>query len=289
MGKIRSLGGVSVRSVKEFIADDMTTYAAALAYQIFFALFPFIIFLVALLGLFQVPQLLDFLLNQAQNVLPQSAFSLIEGVITGVSGQAAGGAITFGVVVALYSASAGVRMATHAMNVAYDLEEDRPLWKKFPLSILYTIILAALIIAAVGLMLLGPQIASSFANLVGLGSIFTTLWAWLRLPIAILLLILAFAIIYYLFPNYDHPFRIVTPGAVIAVIVWVLASLAFSFYVENFASYSATYGTIASVIVLLLYFFISGAILLFGAEVNAETDREVEGGQEEGDGKPGAS
>lgn len=277
MGKVRSLGRVIVRSLKEFSADDMSTYAAALAYQIFFSLFPFIIFLVALLGLLPVPGFFDFLLSQAEGVMPESAFSLVEQIANRVNSQAAGGALTFGVMVALWSASAAVRMAMHAMNVAYDLEEDRPAWKKIPLSLLYTIILAALIIVAAGLMLLGPQIASSFAGAVGLGSVFTTLWTWLRLPVAVVLLMLVFAIIYYMFPNYDHPFRIITPGAIIAVIVWILASIGFSFYVANFSSYSVTYGSIAAVIVLLLYFFISGAVLLLGAEINAETYREAAG------------
>ena len=279
------LGQVIKRSVKEFSADDMLTYAMAVSYQVFFSLFPFVIFILALLGLLNIPGFFDWLLSQARTVMPSQAAGLVENVIQQVRGQAAGGVLSFGAVIALWSASSAVRMAMHALNVAYDVE-DRAAWKKFPLSILYTLVLAVLIIAAVGLMLLGPQVAQWFGNLVGLGSLFVTLWTWLRIPVAVVLLMLVLALIYYLFPNTGQPFRIVTPGAIIAVIVWVAASLGFSFYVQNFGSYSATYGALAAVIVLLFYFFISAAVMLFGAEVNSEAYREVD---ESGDGGEGAS
>jgi len=175
-------------------------------------------------------------------------------------------------------------MAMHALNVAYDVD-DRPVWKKFPLSILYTLVLATLLIVAAGLMFMGPKLVEPLLQPLGLGQVFLTVWTWARIPLAVLLLILAVALIYWLFPNVSQPFRFITPGAVLAVIVWIVASLGFSFYVANFSSYSATYGALASVVVLLLYFFISAAILLLGAEINAESYRlmteEDEGGQAE--------
>ena len=272
------------RSVREFSADDMLTYAAALSYQMFFALFPFIIFVLALLGLLNIPGFFDTLLNQSRTLLPDQAYSLVEQVVGQVRSQATGGVLSFGAAVALWTASSAVRMAMHALNVAYDVEEERPAWKKFPLSILYTLLLAVLLITAVVLMVLGPQVAQWVAQQVGLGSIFVTLWAWLRIPVAILLIALILALVYYLFPNTTQPFRIITPGAIVAVIVWVAASLGFSFYVQNFGSYSATYGALAAVIVLLFYFFISAAVMLFGAEVNAEAYREVDEGGDDGEG-----
>ncbi|MDP9476872.1 MAG: YihY/virulence factor BrkB family protein [Actinomycetota bacterium] len=273
--------GVVKRSVKEFSADDMLTYAAAVSYQVFFSLFPFLIFLLALLGLLNIPGFFDWLLGQADTVLPQQAAGLVRDIIGQVRSQASGGVFSFGAIIALYSASSAVRMAMHALNVAYDVEEERPAWKKFPLSLLYTLLLAALAIAAVGLILLGGRAAEWFAGLVGFGSLFVTLWTWLRIPVAILLLTLILALVYYLFPNTKQPLRIITPGAVIAILVWLAASLGFSFYVQNFGSYSATYGALAAVIVLLFYFFISAAVLLFGAEINSEVYREV---AEDGDG-----
>ncbi len=273
------------RSVKNFSADDMTVYAAALSYQLFFSLFPFIIFLLALLGLLNIPGFFDWLLKQSQTVLPGQASGLMKNIIGQIRGQAAGGALSLGAVLALWSASAAVRMAMHALNVAYKVE-DRPAWKKFPLSLIYTALLAVLLIAAAVLMLVGPQLATWIAEQVGLGSVFATMWTWARIPVAVVLLLLVAALVYYLFPNTDQPFRIVTPGAVLAVIVWVLASLGFSWYVANFASYNATYGSFAAIIVLLFYFFISAAILLLGAELNSEVYRRAAEGEDAGEPPP---
>lgn len=273
--RARDLFRFGKRVFQEFIADDMLTYAAALSYQAFFSLFPFILFLVALLGFLNIPGFFDWLVEQARAVLPGQATGVVEQAIEQIRNQAQGGLLSFGIVVALWTASAAVRMAMHALNVAYDLEEERPAWKKYPLSIFYTVLLVALIIVAVGLMLIGPQIATWLAQQIGLGSLFVTLWSWLRMPVAVLLLMGILAVVYYLFPNTDQPFRFITPGAILAVIVWLAASLGFSFYIRNFADYSATYGSIGAIIVLLFYFFVSAAVLLFGAEVNAEVYRRA--------------
>jgi membrane protein len=275
------LGQVTKRSFTEFSEDDMITYAAAVSYQVFFSLFPFIIFLLASLGFLNLQPVFDFLLQQSRAVMPQSAFSMVQSITQQIQSQASGGIMSFGAIVALWSASSAVRMAMHALNVAYDVE-DRPGWKKIPLSIVYTLILATLLIVAAGLMFMGPKLIQPILQPLGLGQIFLSVWTYARIPVAVLLLMLTVALIYWLFPNVKQPFRFITPGAVIAVIVWIVASLGFSFYVANFSSYSATYGALASVIVLLLYFFISAAILLLGAEINAESYRTLaEGGEGE--------
>lgn len=276
------LGRVIKRSIQEYSEDDMLTYAAALSYYVFFSLFPFVVFLLALLGVLNIPGFFDWLFDQARAVLPNQAASLMEQIVGQVRGEAARGLLSFGVIVALFSASAAVRMTMHALNIAYDVEEERPAWKKFPLSIFYTVLLAILIVAAVALMLVGPQIATWLAQQVGIGSLFVTLWTWLRIPFAVLLIMVILALVYHLFPNTDQPFKFITPGAVIAVIIWVAASLGFSFYVRDFADYSATYGALGAVIVLLFYFFVSAAVMLLGAEVNAEIYRQVVEGEESG-------
>jgi membrane protein len=274
---MRSLG----RSIKKFSADDMLVYASALSYQLFFSLFPFVIFLLALLGVLNLTSFFDWLLKQSQTVLPGQASGMVQNIIEQIRGNAASGALSLGAIIALWSASSAVRMAMHALNVAYDVE-DRAVWKTFPLSILYTVLLAVLLIAAATMMLIGPQLASWIAQQVGLGSVFATVWTWARIPVAVVLLMLVAALVYYLFPNTRQPFKVVTPGAVLAVIVWVLASLGFSWYVSNFASYNATYGALAAVIVLLFYFFISAVILLLGAELNSQVYHQVaEGGEDE--------
>ncbi len=282
------LGKHLIEGTQKFIADDMLTYAAALSYQVFFSLFPFILFLVALLGFLQIPGFFDWLLDQARAVLPEQAAGVVQQGIEQIREQAQGGLLSLGIVIALWAASAAVRMTMHALNVAYGVEEERPVWKKVPLSVFYTLLLAGLAIVAVGFMLIGPQIAEWLAQQIGLGSLFVTLWSWLRIPVAVLLLVAILALIYYLFPNVDQPFRFITPGAILAVIVWLGASLGFSFYVRNFADYSATYGSIGAIIVLLLYFFISAAVLLLGAEVNAQIYYRFAEGQDEDEKTQGA-
>ena len=271
-----------VRSIKKFSNDDMAVYAAALSYQLLFSIFPFMIFLLALLGLLNITELFDWLLKQAQIILPGRASELVTNILEQLR-SGAGGALSFGAVVGLWSASSAVRMTIHALNVAYEVE-DPAVWKKFPLSILYTVLLAVLVIAAAALMLIGPRLAAWVAKLVGLGDVFTTVWTWARIPVGVVLLVLVAALIYYLFPNTGQPFRLITPGAVLAVIVWVVASLGFSWYVANFANYNAVYGSLAGAIVLLLYFFISAAILLLGAELNSELYHQTieDGSPEEG-------
>ena len=271
-----------VRSIKKFSNDDMAVYAAALSYQLLFSIFPFMIFLLALLGLLNITELFDWLLKQAQTILPGRASELVTNIVEQLR-SGAGGALSFGAVVGLWSASSAVRMTMHALNVVYEVE-DRAVWKKFPLSILYTVLLAVLVIAAAALMLIGPRLAAWVAKLVGLGDVFTTVWTWARIPVGVVLLVLVAVLVYYLFPNTGQPFRLITPGALIAVIVWVVATLAFSWYVANFASYNAVYGSLAGVIVLLLYFFISAAIVLLGAELNSELYHQTfeDEGPEEG-------
>lgn len=265
------------RSFREFTKDDMTTYAAALSYHVLFALFPFIIFLVALLGFLQVPEFFDWILEQAQTAFPADAYARIEEVVNQVRGQSRGGLLSFGIVTAIWAASSGIRSLMNALNVAFDVEETRSTPKRYALSIVYTLGIAALLLASAGLMLLGPRTIESIADRVGLGNVFVTLWTLLRWPVLAVLLALAAALVYYVAPNVDQPFRLITPGAVLAVAMWVIASVGFSIYVSNFANYSATYGSLGGVVVLLFFFYICSAVLLLGAEINAELHKATLG------------
>lgn len=264
-----SLGELAKRSVKQFLDDDMVTYAAALAYRVLFALFPFVIFLLALLGLLGLRNFFNWLIEQASTALPSNASGLVEQVIGQVRGGSSGGLLSFGILLAVWSASTGFRALMKALNAAYDVEEDRPAWKRIPLSILYTVGLAVLLIAAAGLMVVGPEAAQWLAGEIDLGDVVVTVWDWLRWPVAALLVAVVLGIVYYVAPNVDQPFQLVTAGSLLAVAAWIVASLGFSYYVANFGNYSATYGSLGGVIVLLLYFFISAATVLLGAEVNA--------------------
>jgi membrane protein len=261
-------------TVKDFSADNMTVYAAALAYRSIFSIFPFLIFLTALLGFLGAPQFFDWMREQAAYMLPPQAMDAVERVLAEVQ-KPRGGLMSVGIALAIYSASVGVLGTMDALNVAYDVKERRPMWKRILVSILYTLALAIMLIVAAGLMISGPAFLTWLTHYVGLDELFIAIWTWIRWPIAILLLMLALALVYWAAPNVKQPFRFITPGSVLAVTVWVAASLAFAFYVQNFANYNQTYGSLGAVVILLFYFYLSAAVLLFGAELNAVIARDA--------------
>jgi membrane protein len=261
-------------ALADFFGDDMSTYAAALAYRVLFSLFPFLIFLTSLLGLLGAPQLFEWMRTQAAYVLPPQGMDLVNSVL-GELQQTKRGLLSAAVALAIFSASAAVLGTMDALNVAYDVRERRPTWKRFLVAMLYTVGLALMLIIAAAAMITGPAFLEWLTRYVGLDAVFILVWAWLRWPVAVLLLMLVVSVVYYAAPNVKQPFRLITPGAVIAVSAWIGASLAFAFYVQTFASYNKTYGSIGAVIVLLLYFYISAAVMLFGAEVNAVLTREA--------------
>lgn len=255
-------------AVKEFIEDDMPTYASALAYQMLFSIFPFLLFLIALIGFLHLPQFFGWLQQQAALLLPPQAMDEVSQVIAQLQNRKAG-LLSVGIVVAIWSASGGVRSVMHALNAAYDVKEGRPAWKTTLLSVLYTIGFAVLLLVIAGLMVTGPALMERIAAWFGLQDLIVTVWAWLRWPVAVVLMILTVAVIYYVAPDVEQEFRFITPGSVLAVLVWIAASVGFGFYLQNFGNYNAMYGSIGAVIILLLYFYLSSAVLLFGAELNA--------------------
>lgn len=270
------------RTLKDFSKDDMTTYASALAYRAIFSLFPFLLFLIAMLGVLDLQEFFTWLREQVSLVLPPDALELVNPVIDQMQNQKSG-LLSVGIVVALWSASIGVRSLMNAMNKAYGVEEGRPAWKLMLLSVLYTIGLAVILLLAAGLMIIGPQVIEWLAEQVGLKEIVVTLWTWLRWPVIVILMMLVVAVLYYVTPDVEQEFRFITPGSVLAVIVWIAASVGFGVYVGNFGNYDATYGSVGAVIVLLLYFYISAAVLLFGAEMNSVIEHASQEGKDEGD------
>ena len=269
-------------TVKEFLDDEMPTYAAALAYQGLFSLFPFLLFLIALLGFLHLPEFFDWLREQAAYVLPGQALEQVNPIIDQLQ-QRQGGLLSVGIVVALWSSSAAVRSLMNALNAAYDVREARPVWKRVPLSLLYTLGLAVMLMLVTALMILGPQVMGWIAERIGLQDFVVVLWSLLRWPVMVLLMMMAVAVIYYATPNVKQKFRFITPGSVLAVVAWVAASLAFGFYVKNFADYNAMYGSVGAIIVLLLYFYISAAVLLLGAELNAVIEHHLPHGKNPGE------
>lgn len=258
------------RVVQSYIADDMALYAAALSFHALLAVFPFLIFLLALLSFLRIPGFFNEVLEQAETALPADAYRVVDDVIANIQDQSHGGLLSIGALVAFAVASTGVRALMNALNSAYSVPETRALWKKYLLSLVYTLGIAALVIVAGGGLLLGPQTVEWLSGYVGLDEIVVTLWTWVRFPVVVVVLMLIAALVYYVVPNIDQPFRFITPGAIISVLTWVLASIGFSIYVSSIADYNATYGSLGGIVVLLFYFYIAAAVLLLGAEINAE-------------------
>ncbi|MGV3742501.1 MAG: YihY/virulence factor BrkB family protein [Burkholderiaceae bacterium] len=269
-------------AIKSFNEDDMSTYASGLAYQILFSFFPFFIFLIALISTLHLPDFMMWLRQQAEMFLPEQAMDQVNMVLNQLQ-QPRGGLLSAGAIVALWTASAGARATMNALNVAYGVKEGRPAWKIYLLSIFYTLAIAAMLTGSAALLLVGPQAMEWLSYQIGFEKFFVTLWAWVRWPIGLFLLTLSVAIVYYSAPDAQQKFRFITPGAVLSVLVWILASLAFDFYVSNFGNYNAMYGSIGAVIVLLLYFYISSAVLLFGAEINAVIEHYAPSGKNYGE------
>jgi len=260
---------VSKRSIRKCLKyDDMPSYAAALAYRALFAFFPFFALLVALLGILEVVGFFDWLIDQAYATLQEQYARLGEQVIEKIQYQAQGELLLIGIGTAVWTVSSGVRTLTKALNTVHEVEETRPGWKRYGLSFFYALGLAIMVILAMALLLIGPEVVEWVVGLVGLDEVFISLWTWLRLPLALILTMLSVSIVYWAIPNVNHPYRLITPGAALAVIAWVVASLGFSFYLANFANYSVIYGSLGAAFALLLYFYISAAVLLMGAEVN---------------------
>ncbi len=277
-----SWGTIIKGTLKDFVDDELPTYASALAFQMFFSLFPFLLFLVALIGVLDAQPIFDWLHDQAELVLPGDALQLVDPVIAQMQEQKSG-LFSLGILLALWTASAAVRSTMAAMNRAYGVEDARPLWKRIPLSLIYTLAIAATMLAVATLMVVGPQAMNWLAGQVGLERSVVLLWSWLRWPLAVLMLILVIAGVYYLAPDVEQKFRFITPGSVLAVVVWIAASLGFGFYVQNFANYNATYGSIGAIIVFLLYLYISAAVLLLGAELNAVIEHHAHEGKDPGE------
>jgi membrane protein len=252
----------------DFSNDNMLTYAAAFAYQMLFALFPFLLFLFALFTLLDAASLFDWLLSQLDAAVPDEVMSQIEEAVEEARDRR-GSLLSFSLLIFIWIASVGMRSAMKALNISYDVEETRPLWKRYLLSFLYTIGLAILVILATFLMFLGPQVTNWLGEQVGVEEYVLFLWRWLRIPVAALLAMMAVTLIYFMLPNVEHRFKIFSLGSVLTVLLWIAASIGFQYWVRNFAEYNLTYGSIGAVIMLLTYLYLIAVALLFGAELNS--------------------
>ena len=271
----QSWGAVLKRTVREFKQDDVTDWAAALTYYAILSLFPGLLVLVAILGLVG-ESATGPLIDNLGSVAPGPAKEIVTNALQGLqsSGGASGLLAIVGILVALWSASNYVGAFMRASNVIYEVDEGRPFWKVRPLQLGVTLVMTLLLaICALAVVVTGP-LAEKVGDIVGLGSQTVAIWDLAKWPVIALIFMLMLALLYYAAPNVKHPrFRWISPGAVAAVILWVVASGAFAFYVANFGSYNKTYGTLGGVIIFLTWLWISNIAVLLGAELNAEAER----------------
>jgi membrane protein len=268
------------RTATEFSEDKLTDWAAALTYYSLLALFPALIALVSLVGLFGDPQSTTKTITEiVTSIGPESAAQTFAGPIESITFHrgTAGFALIFGLLAALWSASGYVGAFMRASNVIYETPEGRPAWKLRPLQLLVTLALVILMaIVALGLVLTGP-IVEAIAEPLGISSTATTIWGIAKWPVLAGIFVLTIDILYYASPNVKlRGFRWVTPGAIVALVVWVVASAAFALYVANFGSYDKTYGTLAGVVVLLVWLWITNVAILLGHQLNSERERSLE-------------
>jgi membrane protein len=274
------LGGLSVTELgrrlwRESLRDELLGRAAQLAYYALLALFPALIFLTALMGLFSVESFMPELMSYLRDVLPADALTMVQRFLTQVAEGSGANILSLGALGALWASSSGVTAIMDALNVVFGVKEDqRPFWRVRLIAILLTIGLAGFVILSLGLVLYGPTIGRWIGDLMGFGVAFTWMWNVLQWPVIAGLMLMVVAAIYHICP--DRPvkhWRWMTPGSVFAVVMWLVVSLGFKAYVDNFGNYNKVYGSIAGVIVLMLWFYWSGMVLLLGGEINAEIEK----------------
>jgi membrane protein len=268
------------RTATEFMEDNLSDWAAALTYYGLLALFPALIAMVSLIGLVGDPESTTSSLTEIITAIgPQSAAETFSGPIESIASnqRTAGFAFVAGLALALWSASGYVGAFMRASNVIYETPEGRPFWKLRPLQLGVTLVMVVLMaILALALVLTGP-VVEAVAGPIGLGDTAVSIWNIAKWPAMIAIFLLMVAVLYYASPNVKlRGFKWVTPGSLVAIVVWALASAAFAFYVANFGSYDKTYGTLGGLIALLVWFWISNLAILFGHQLNAERERSLE-------------
>jgi membrane protein len=274
------------RTFKEFNEDDCLGLAAQLAYYLLLALVPAIVFLVALTSFFPADTIAQ-IVNSLRTVAPGDVVQIVDEQLKRAATGEHAGLLTVGIGLALWSSSAAIVSVTSAMNRAYDIDEARPWWKVRLIAMALTVGLALFVITAITLVMVGPTLGEHLAARLGLGTAAEWAWKILQWPVVFALVVFALAVLNYFAPDAEQDWEWVTPGAVLSTILWVIASLALKIYLQNFADYNATYGSLGGVIVLMLWFYLSALAVLIGSEMNAEIEHASPYGKDPGEKVPG--
>jgi membrane protein len=278
---------IAKRTARELVADNCLNLAAQLAYYFFLALFPALLFLVALISFVPVSGLIDVITATLARVAPSDVINIINDQVLKIAHDRNGGLLTLGVIGAIWSTSSGVNAIIDTLNAAYGIAERRPWWKVKALALGLTVVLAAFIVFSFALVVAGPTLAEKVTAWFHLSAAFEWTWKILQWPLVFGLVSLAMAMVYYYAPDARQEWIWTVPGSIVATALWLLVSLGFKFYVAHFTSYNATYGAIGGAIVLLLWFYLSALAVLVGAELNAEIEHASPYGKDPGERAPG--
>lgn len=273
--------------LQEAKEDDISNGAAVLGYYLTLAIFPAMIFLMAVIPYLPIPNIDQAIMDLLRQALPQSAADMFTGVVKEVTSQQRGGLLSFGLAGSLWATSSGMYAIMQQLNITYDVEESRSFVKARLIAIALSVLFALLVLGGFSLIVLGGQIQGWLGSRFGFSDALLTFFVIFRWTIIVLGLLLAFALIYYLAPDVKQRFKFITVGSVIGVTVLMMASVAFAWYAKNFGHYSATYGSIGAVIILMLWLYIVGLTILGGSEVNALIEHHSAEGKEKGEHAPG--
>jgi membrane protein len=271
------------QTIADTFEDGVPGLAAQLAFYFLLAVFPALLFLVSLLSYLPVEPAIGTVFARLDAFVPREVLSIVRQHVEQVLDGDSGGLMTFAIAGAIWSSSTAMTAIISALNRAYDIDESRPWWRTRLLAIVLTILLSLFAVVAFTLVVGGADLGRWLANQLGAGDAFAATWAIAQWPVALLLVVFAIDLVYYLGPNADAEWVWITPGSLLATVLWLAASIGFKLYVQNFSNYTAVYGAIGSVIVLMLWFYMSGFALLVGAELNAEIDKTLAAGNAQQD------
>ena len=275
------------RTAREAMADDVPSLAAQQAYYYFFALFPALLALISIASFFPVHNLVDEIVRLLGRVVPAAVIGIITDQIKQISGSRTGGILTVAFLFTLWSSSSALLSMITTLNAAYDITEGRPWWKTRLTAIALTVGMALFILVSMTLIIAGPTLAERLATNLGFGDAFEWTWKIAQWPIVFLLVATAIALVYYFAPDAEQDWVWITPGSVLATLLWLVVSLGLKLYLSLAGNYNETYGAIGGVMVLLLWFYLSGLVILIGAELNAEIEHASPYGKDVGEKVPG--
>jgi membrane protein len=275
------------RTLNEAFADDILNLSAQQAYYFFFALFPALLTFISIASFFPIGDAMGEITTVLARFAPPDVLKIVQEQIAKISQSNQGGILTFAFLLTIWSSSGAMVSIITTLNAAYDITEGRPWWKVRLTAVALTLGIAAFILISIGLILLGPTLANHLADALHLGGAFKILWMVLQWPVVFAIAATGIGIIYYFAPDAEQEWVWITPGSIVATVTWVLVSLGLKLYLMYFGNYNETYGTIGGVIVLLMWFYLTGVAILFGAEFNAEIEHASPYGKATGEKVPG--